>query len=331
MTGNVLLEVDDLHVTFPSDEGNVLAVRGVSYQVKRGEVFSIVGESGSGKSVSTMALMGLLPTTARITGSAQYLDNELLGRPDRLVRKFRGNDISMIFQDPMTSLNPVYTIGKQLSEMVRAHHRVSPKEARTRSIDALQRVGIPQPESRVDAYPHEFSGGMRQRVMIAMAMMNEPDIIIADEPTTALDVTVQAQVLETLLDVKDALNAAIILITHDLGVVAGTADTVAVMYAGRFVETGTVDEIFENPEMPYTQGLLGAIPSIEGDGGALTPIPGTPPSLVNPPDGCPFASRCAHRRERCDASEPELESVATEGHFSACHRTAELAADGGGR
>lgn len=327
MSPETLLEVKDLNVTFPSEDGNVLAVRGLSYEVHRGEVFAIVGESGSGKSVSTMALMGLLPSSANITGSARYLDQELLGRPDRHVRHFRGNDISMIFQDPMTSLNPVYTIGKQLAEMVTAHHRVSPKEARRRSIDALQRVGIPQPESRVDAYPHEFSGGMRQRVMIAMAMMNEPDIIIADEPTTALDVTVQAQVLETLLEVKDALNAAIILITHDLGVVAGTADRVAVMYAGRFVETGSVDEIFDEPRMPYTQGLLRAIPSIEGDDETLIPIPGTPPSLINPPAGCPFTPRCPHRAAVCEASEPALVAVAevdASGHLAACHRSHEL-------
>ena len=196
----VLLDVEDLNVTFPSEDGDVLAVRGVSYQVRRNEVFSIVGESGSGKSVSTMALMGLLPNTARITGSATYLDNQLIGVPDRQVRRHRGNDISMIFQDPMTSLNPVYTVGRQLGEIVRAHHRVTPKVAKERAIDALELVGIPQAKQRADSYPHEFSGGMRQRVMIAMAMMNDPDIIIADEPTTALDVTVQAQILETLID-----------------------------------------------------------------------------------------------------------------------------------
>ena len=319
----VLLEVDDLRVTFPSEDGNVLAVRGVSYEVRRGEVFGIVGESGSGKSVSTMALMGLLPTTAKIEGSAKYLGHELIGQRDRDVRKFRGNDIAMIFQDPMTSLNPVYTVGKQLAEIVRAHHRISPKEARARAIDALQLVGIPQPNLRVDAYPHEFSGGMRQRVMIAMAMMNQPDIIIADEPTTALDVTVQAQVLETLMAIKDELNAAIILITHDLGVVAGAAHRVAVMYGGRFVEQGDVDEIFTNPRMPYTLGLLGAIPSLESEG-ELTPIPGTPPSLLNPPDGCPFAPRCSYTVDICNASEPDLVEVDQLGHYSACHRWDEL-------
>ncbi|MEO0494278.1 MAG: ABC transporter ATP-binding protein [Actinomycetota bacterium] len=325
-TGNdaeVLLDVDDLRVTFPSEDGNVLAVRGVSYQVRRGEVFSIVGESGSGKSVSTMALMGLLPTTAKIEGSATYLGNQLIGQPDRDVRKYRGNDIAMIFQDPMTSLNPVYTVGRQLAEIVRAHHRVSPKVARKQAIEALDLVGIPQPELRVDAYPHEFSGGMRQRVMIAMAMMNQPDIIIADEPTTALDVTVQAQVLETLMEVKDELNAAIILITHDLGVVAGAADRVAVMYGGRFVEQGTVDQIFTKPQMPYTLGLLGAIPSLDSEG-ELTPIPGTPPSLLNPPDGCPFSPRCSFTVDMCDAAEPDLVETDDPGHRAACHRWDDL-------
>ena len=320
----VLLDVDDLHVTFPSEDGKVMAVRGVSYQVKRNEVFGIVGESGSGKSVSQMALMGLLPKTALIEGRARYLGNELLGRPDREVRHFRGNDISMIFQDPMTSLNPVYTIGYQLGEIVRAHHRVSPKEAKVRAIDALQLVGIPQPKHRADAYPHEFSGGMRQRVMIAMAMMNDPDIIIADEPTTALDVTVQAQILETLMSVKDELGAAIILITHDLGVVAGVADRVAVMYGGRFVERGSVDEIFEMPRMPYTLGLLGSIPSLDQDEDELTPIPGTPPSLVNPPDGCPFEPRCNMAVEQCLSVEPDLVPTDRPGHLAACHRWPEL-------
>ncbi len=320
---NVLLDVRDLRVTFPSEDGDVLAVRGVSYEVHRNEVFGIVGESGSGKSVSTMALMGLLPRTARIQGSARYLGHELVGVPDREVRKHRGNNIAMIFQDPMTSLNPVYTVGRQLAEIVRAHHRISPKEARTRAIDALQLVGIPQPNLRVDAYPHEFSGGMRQRVMIAMAMMNQPDIIIADEPTTALDVTVQAQVLETLMSIKDELRAAIILITHDLGVVAGAADRVAVMYGGRFVERGSVDEIFTSPRMPYTLGLLGAIPSLDSEG-ELTPIPGTPPSLVNQPEGCPFSPRCSYTIDVCDVSEPDLVDTDAPGHLAACHRWADL-------
>ena len=320
----ILLDVDDLNVTFPSEDGKVMAVRGVSYQVRRNEVFGIVGESGSGKSVSQMALMGLLPKTALITGTARYLGNDLIGVPDRQVRHHRGNDISMIFQDPMTSLNPVYTIGYQLGEIVRAHHRVTPKEAKMRAIDALQLVGIPQPKQRADSYPHEFSGGMRQRVMIAMAMMNDPDIIIADEPTTALDVTVQAQILETLMSVKEELGAAIILITHDLGVIAGVADRVAVMYGGRFVERGSVDEIFEIPRMPYTLGLLGSIPSLDQDEDELTPIPGTPPSLVNQPDGCPFEPRCTMAIDVCRATEPDLVPTERPGHLAACHRWEEL-------
>ncbi|MDW3212473.1 MAG: ABC transporter ATP-binding protein [Ilumatobacteraceae bacterium] len=320
----ILLDVDDLNVTFPSEDGMVMAVRGVSYQVRRNEVFGIVGESGSGKSVSQMALMGLLPKTALITGTARYLGNDLIGVPDRQVRHHRGNDISMIFQDPMTSLNPVYTIGYQLGEIVRAHHRVTPKEAKMRAIDALQLVGIPQPKQRADSYPHEFSGGMRQRVMIAMAMMNDPDIIIADEPTTALDVTVQAQILETLMSVKDELGAAIILITHDLGVIAGAADRVAVMYGGRFVERGSVDEIFEIPRMPYTLGLLGSIPSLDQDEDELTPIPGTPPSLVNPPDGCPFEPRCTMAIDTCRKVEPDLEPTERPDHLAACHRWEDL-------
>ena len=316
---DVLLDVEDLHVTFPSEDGKVMAVRGVSYQVRRNEVFAIVGESGSGKSVATMALMGLLPRTALIQGRARYLGQELLGVPDREVRKFRGNNISMIFQDPMTSLNPVYTVGHQLGEIVQAHHRVSPKEAMNRAIDALEKVGIPQPKQRARSYPHEFSGGMRQRVMIAMAMMNNPDIIIADEPTTALDVTVQAQILEMLMSVKDEFGAAIILITHDLGVVAGTADRVAVMYGGRFVERGTVDEIFTVPRMPYTVGLLNSIPSLEGEDADLTPIPGTPPSLVNPPAGCPFVPRCTFAVAECNSVEPALTPTDRPEHLAACH------------
>ena len=323
MTGSddVLLKVADLNVSFPSEDGVVEAVRGVSYTVRRNQVLGIVGESGSGKSVSSMALMGLLPSTARITGSATYLGQPLIGVPDRKVRKFRGDRIAMIFQDPMTSLNPVYTIGKQLGEIVRAHYRVAPKEARRQAIDALEMVGIPEPAQRVDNYPHEFSGGMRQRVMIAMAMMNKPDVVIADEPTTALDVTVQAQVLETLLSVKEELQAAIVLITHDLGVIAGTADDVAVMYAGRIVEKGSVDHIFERPQMPYTRGLLGAIPSADGAVDELTPIRGTPPSMLNPPPGCPFLPRCDFAGVDCQSTEPSLAERSGAEQLAACHNT----------
>ena len=324
---DVLLRVEDLNVSFPTEDGVVEAVRGVSYQVRRNEVFAIVGESGCGKSVSTMALMGLLPRTARITGRARYLDNDLLDQPERKVRGFRGNTISMIFQDPMTSLNPVYTVGRQLAEAVLAHHRVSPKIAKERAIDMLDTVGIPQARQRATSYPHEFSGGMRQRVMIAMAIINEPEIIIADEPTTALDVTVQAQILDTLLEVTEAVGAAIILITHDLGVVAGVADRVGVMYAGRFVEDGTADAVFHRPRMPYTAGLLGSVPSLTSASGELIPIQGAPPSLIQPPEGCKFAARCPLVAPVCLSSEPPLFDTDEPDHRSACHRWEDVAAE----
>jgi peptide/nickel transport system ATP-binding protein len=323
---DVLLRVEDLAVAFPTEDGVVEAVRGVTYEVKRNEVFAIVGESGCGKSVSTMALMGLLPRTAQITGRARYLENDLIGQPERKVRGFRGNHIAMIFQDPMTSLNPVYTVGRQLAEAVLAHHRVTPKIAKERAIDMLDTVGIPQARQRANSYPHEFSGGMRQRVMIAMAIINEPEIIIADEPTTALDVTVQAQILETLLEVKETVGAAIILITHDLGVVAGVADRVGVMYAGRFVEDGTADAVFHRPRMPYTAGLLGSVPSLTSDTGELIPIQGAPPSLIRPPEGCKFAARCPLVVSECLEIEPSLVDTDELGHRSACHRWQDVAA-----
>lgn len=321
---DVMLSVENLKVSFPTEDGLVEAVRGVSYEVKRGEVFAVVGESGCGKSVSSMALMGLLPKTARIEGRARYLDNELLGRPDREVRKFRGSKLAMIFQDPMTSLNPVYTIGKQLAEAVLAHHRVAPKVAMERAIEMLDVVGIPQARKRAKSYPHEFSGGMRQRVMIAMAIINDPDIIIADEPTTALDVTVQAQILETLLEAKERVGAAIVLITHDLGVVAGMADRVGVMYAGRFVEMADVNDIYHATRMPYTAGLMGSIPDLDSEVEALTPIEGAPPSLINPPDGCKFMVRCPMARAACGEAEPPLAPTDRPNHLSACKFAHEL-------
>ncbi len=324
---DTLLRVEDLTVSFPTEDGVVEAVRGVSYEVKRNEVFAIVGESGCGKSVSTMALMGLLPRTAQITGRARYLDHDLVNQPDRKVRGFRGNSISMIFQDPMTSLNPVYTVGRQLAEAVLAHERIAPKVAKERAIEILDTVGIPQARQRANSYPHEFSGGMRQRVMIAMAIINSPEIIIADEPTTALDVTVQAQILETLLEVKEGVGAAIVLITHDLGVVAGVADRVGVMYAGRFVEEGTADQVFHRPRMPYTAGLLGSVPSLTSDTGELIPIQGAPPSLIKPPAGCKFAARCPLVIEQCLSSEPPLYDTDDPGHRSACHRWQAVADD----
>ncbi|AOS61719.1 ABC transporter ATP-binding protein [Actinoalloteichus hymeniacidonis] len=320
-----LLKVTDLSVGFPTDDGVVHAVRNLSFSLKRGEVLGIVGESGSGKSVSSMALMGLLPKTARITGSIQYQDEELVGVSARRLEKIRGNDIAMIFQDPMTSLNPVFTVGWQLSEAYRAHHKVPKKAAWDKAVEALELVGIPQPDRRAKQYPHEFSGGMRQRVVIAMAVINDPDLIIADEPTTALDVTVQAQVLETLINIKDKVNAGIMLITHDLGVVAGMVDRVQVMYGGTIVESGGVDEVFETPRMPYTVGLLGSIPHPEQLGQPLTPIKGTPPSLLNLPTGCTFAPRCPLAIDDCSSAEPELLQIGSGPHTSRCIRWQALA------
>jgi len=317
---DVLLEVEDLTVGFPTDDGLVRAVRGVSYQLRGGEALGIVGESGSGKSVTSLALMGLLPKTANITGSARFRGAELLGRSDEELSKIRGNKIAMIFQDPLTSLNPVYQVGKQIAEAVLAHHDVSKQSAMDRAVELLSIVGIPYPKQRVHSYPHEMSGGMRQRVVIAIAMANIPDVIIADEPTTALDVTVQAQVLEALEAARAETGAALILITHDLGVIAGHADRVCVMYAGKLVETGTVDEIFYSPRMPYALGLLGSLPRLDqGNRQRLTPIVGAPPSLVNLPPGCPFTPRCPLAQDICETDEPELTATDSELHRSACH------------
>jgi peptide/nickel transport system ATP-binding protein len=321
-----LLEVEDLRVDFPTDDGVVHAVRGVSYTLAPGEVLGIVGESGSGKSVTSLALIGLLPPSARIRGSVKFRGEQLVGRRPSELQRFRGSKIAMIFQDPMTSLNPVYTIGWQLSEAVLAHHDISKKEAWTRAVEMLDLVGIPQAKERASAYPHEFSGGMRQRAMIAMAVCNDPDVIIADEPTTALDVTVQAQILETLQNIKEQTNAAIILITHDLGVVAGMVDKMLVMYAGAVVESGTVDDVFYAPRMPYTVGLLGSIPSVETSGAPLTPIRGAPPSLINLPPGCPFSPRCPLVQEDCLHTEPPLDVTDTVEHQAACLHWQELTA-----
>jgi peptide/nickel transport system ATP-binding protein len=320
-----LLEVKNLNVDFPTEDGVVHAVRDVSYELAPGEVLGIVGESGSGKSVSCMALMGLLPRTAKISGSVQFHGEELVGRPPKALRSIRGNKISMIFQDPMTALNPVYTVGWQLSEAVLTHRDVSKQAAWNRAVELLDLVGIPQAASRARAYPHEFSGGMRQRAMIAMAIANEPEIIIADEPTTALDVTVQAQILELLVTIKHETSAAIILITHDLGVVAGMVDRMLVMYAGTVVESGSVDDVFYEPRMPYTVGLLGSIPRLDAEGERLLPIRGAPPSLINLPPGCPFSPRCPLARERCLHEEPSLEPTTSVEHLAACFYTDEVA------
>ena len=335
--GDAILEVDALSVTFPSDDGSLPAVREVSYELRRGEALGIVGESGSGKSVTSMAIMGLLPKNARVDGSVQLMGEELLGLPDKAISEVRGKRIAMIFQDPLTSLNPVYTIGFQISEAVLAHNDVGKKRAWDRSRELLEIVGIPSPDQRLRQYPHELSGGMRQRVVIAIAMANDPDVIIADEPTTALDVTVQAQVLDALQSARRETGAALVLITHDLGVVAGQVERVAVMYGGRIVESGPVEEVFYRPRMPYALGLLGSLPRLDEERAErLTPIRGTPPSLMDLPQGCAFAPRCPMARDVCHTEEPVLLRTLDNGdrvsprpgdasaHVAACHFSDEL-------
>jgi oligopeptide/dipeptide ABC transporter ATP-binding protein len=322
---DVLLDVDNLTVEFPTDDGLVQAVRGVTYQLRRGEALGIVGESGSGKSVSSLAVLGLLPKNARISGSARFRGKELLGLTEKEYSALRGNKISMIFQDPLTSLNPVYTIGFQIAEAVQAHHDVSKKVALDRAVELLSAVGIPNPQQRIRNHPHELSGGMRQRVVIAIAMANDPDVIIADEPTTALDVTVQAQVLEALEAAREKTGAALVLITHDLGVIAGHTDRICVMYAGKLVEKGTIDDVFYRPRMPYTLGLLGSLPRLDqADRTRLTPILGSPPSLLNLPPGCPFVPRCPLARAVCEEREPDLLGTDRPDHVAACHFHEEL-------
>ncbi len=297
-----LLEVEDLHVSFVTEEGVVRAVDGVSLSAERGEVLAIVGESGSGKSVTAMTLMGLTRgPNARIEGRAELDAQELLTASEDELQQIRGGQIAMIFQDPMTSLDPVYRIGDQIVEQIRVHDPdVTKPQAIDRTVDLLERVGIPRARERLRAYPHEFSGGMRQRVMIAMALSCSPKLLIADEPTTALDVTIQAQILDELRTLRDETNAAIILVTHDLGVVADIADRIVVMYAGRVVEQGTLDELFYDPQHPYTWGLLGSITRIDRDRAERLPaIPGLPPSLLAPPEGCHFRPRCPHAFDSC--------------------------------
>jgi len=326
-----VLAVRGLTVTFPGSAGDVRAVRGIDYELQRGEVLGIVGESGSGKSASATAVTGLLPASAVVDGSIRLDGEELIGLDDARMAKVRGKRIAMVFQDPLSALTPVYTVGDQLSEAVRIHNDVSRQAARERSVELLKLVGIPHASERADAFPHEFSGGMRQRVMIAMAIANDPDVIIADEPTTALDVTIQAQVLEVLRTARELTGAAIVMITHDLSVIAGFADRVAVMYAGRIVETGTVDEVFYSPRMPYTMGLLGAIPRADESGDRpLVPIEGTPPSLLDLPPGCPFAPRCPLAFDTCREVEPALIAVGSPNHRSACHLAEKIDAGGWG-
>jgi peptide/nickel transport system ATP-binding protein len=324
-----VLAVTDLAVSFPSESGTVRAVRGVSYELAAGEVLGIVGESGSGKSVSALAVMGLLPNSAQVSGSVRFEGRELLGLDDKELSDIRGQGISMVFQDPLSALTPVYTVGDQIAEAVRIHRDVSKTQAAATAVELLDLVGIPNPAERARAFPHEFSGGMRQRVMIAMAIANDPDVIIADEPTTALDVTIQAQILEVLKKAKQATGAAILMITHDLGVIAGFADRVMVMYAGRPVETGTVDDLFYRPRMPYTLGLLGSLPRLDAaERQPLTPVEGNPPSLVDLPPGCPFTPRCPMRITVCEALEPPLEPTVDPGHAAACHRFREIEVQG---
>jgi peptide/nickel transport system ATP-binding protein/oligopeptide transport system ATP-binding protein len=297
-----LLEVEDLRVSFVTEEGVVRAVDGVSFSAERGEVLAIVGESGSGKSVSAMTLMGLTRgPNARIEGRAELDAQELLTASEDELQQIRGNEIAMIFQDPMTSLDPVYRIGYQIIEQIRVHDpKVTKPQAIDRTVELLERVGIPRASERLRAYPHEFSGGMRQRVMIAMALSCSPRLLIADEPTTALDVTIQAQILDELRRLRDETNAAIILVTHDLGVVADIADRIVVMYGGRVVEQGTLDELFYDPQHPYTWGLLGSITRVDADRAERLPaIPGLPPSLLAPPEGCHYRPRCPHAFDRC--------------------------------
>jgi peptide/nickel transport system ATP-binding protein len=313
-----LLVIEHLKVDFRTDEGVVHAVDDVSLSLRAGEVLAVVGESGSGKSVTALSLLGLNRSpNATFAGSARYKGTELLTASEAELRRIRGNEIAMIFQDPMTSLNPVQRIGAQIAEQIQAHEDVSDAEAHDRVVELMERVGIPRAAERARAYPHEFSGGMRQRVMIAMALSCSPNVLIADEPTTALDVTIQAQILERMKQLKEETNAGIILVTHDLGVVADIADRIAVMYGGRIVEEGTVDDIFYDPQMPYTWGLLGSITRIDRDRGERLPsIAGLPPSLLDPPRGCHFRARCPHEFERCEAA-PALEDRGA-GHPDRC-------------
>jgi len=315
-----LLEVDDLSVHFATEDGTVHAVDGVSFQLSRGEVLGIVGESGSGKSVTAMTVMGLTrDVNSRFGGSIVYKGTDLLQLSDGEMQEYRGKEIGMIFQDPMTSLNPVYRIGEQITEAIRAHERVDRRTAKRRAVELLKQVGIPNPESRVDDFPHQFSGGMRQRAMIAIALSCNPSILIADEPTTALDVTIQAQIIELIARLKDEFDSAVIMITHDLGVVADVADEILVMYAGRVVEHGTIRDVFYDPQMPYTWGLLGSIPRLDRPRPErLHTIKGAPPSLINMPEGCKFRPRCPHAFEKC-TQEPRLEErVGTPGHLDRC-------------
>jgi len=316
-----LLEVIDLKTHFRTGDGVVKAVDGVNFKVESGQTLGIVGESGSGKSVTCLTIMGLNAKRNTISsGQALFKGEDLLKAKGDRLRQIRGNDIAMIFQDPMTSLNPVYTIGKQLAEAVLLHNDVSKSQARARALELLKEVGIPRAETRIDDYPHQFSGGMRQRVMIAMALLNNPDLLIADEPTTALDVTMQAQILNLIAKLQKDYGSAVIMITHDLGVVAEIADDVIVMYAAEVAEQAPVDRIFNNPQHPYTWGLMGSLPRLNADVERLVQIEGQPPSLLHPPRGCRFHPRCAYAMAVCRTDDPALAAVPGEpNHLQACH------------
>jgi peptide/nickel transport system ATP-binding protein/oligopeptide transport system ATP-binding protein len=315
-----LLEVKGLNVHFATEDGLVRAVDGVSFELERGKVLGIVGESGSGKSVTAMTLLGLTrEQNTRFEGQVLYKGRDVLEMSEAELQSVRGNEMAMIFQDPMTSLNPVYRVGAQICEAIQSHESLDKRTARRRAIELLRQVGIPNPDSRVDSYPHEFSGGMRQRAMIAMALSCNPDVLIADEPTTALDVTIQAQIIELIDRLKDDFNSAVILITHDLGVVADIADEIIVMYAGRIVERAAKRQLFYDPQMPYTWGLLGSIPRLDRPKPErLHSIAGAPPSLINAPRGCRFRPRCPHAFDKC-REEPALENRVEEpGHLDRC-------------
>lgn len=331
MASEPVISVRDLTVSFASEAGTVHAVRGMNFDLYPGKTLGIVGESGSGKSVTSMAIMGLLDKNASVKGSITYHGEELLNKSDFEMSEIRGKGIAMVFQDPLSALTPVFSIGDQIKEALVTHNpKMTEQQIHDRSIELMNLVGIPDPEGRLKSFPHEFSGGMRQRVMIAMAIANDPDVIIADEPTTALDVTIQAQVLEVLRKAQRETGAAVIFITHDLGVIAGVADDIVVMYAGRPVEKADVDSIFDRPAMPYTMGLLGAVPRSDRERNSrLVPIPGSPMNLVNMPKGCPFAPRCPLATDICHATEPAMEPVpGRPGQFVACHRTQEIVSKG---
>ena len=324
-----VLDISDLHVRFPSEDGVVHAIRGVDLNVDAGEVLGLVGESGSGKSVTSMSVMGLLDESARLEGSIKLHGTELLGRDDAWMSEVRGLRMAMVFQDPLSALTPVYSVGDQLIEALRVHRQIPKNDARERALELLDLVGIPNPTVRAKNFPHEFSGGMRQRVVIAMAIANDPDLIIADEPTTALDVTIQAQIIDLLRTAQEETNAAVVVITHDLGVVAGLADRVAVMYAGRIVEQGAAPDLFYRSRMPYTIGLLGSLPRPDQSSDEpLTPVEGDPPMPLNRPPGCTFAPRCPIAIEECLDVEPDLTPTDHPNHDSACHRISFIV-DGG--